>query len=560
MKRAVSIAWPLIGCIVLSVESLLRIALGAPMDAQEIFWGAVGWFEWMLLAPLVVALAERFPYRPGGRAQFFIVHAIAPFVVSTMHSSIFFALRIAANPSLDVPSLWIARVPVHLTLDLLVYGGTLLATQVALFLRNGWSREQERVTLETDIAQAELDLLRLKLPPAEIAAQLEAIEAAIEHDAMDAERKLMRLSAFLRERLDSARTPPNERARTEDHVEPPRRLSTPILLLLILGLGPLASVMLNVFGAVRHMAIDLPVPWREIGADIAENWFTWPVTLLMIWLGSRVKHIATLAVAAAAAPLAWIIAFHGVTSGWPAARASLLASSRSIDFLLFFGIALGALAHQRYVAWRMHAVGVAELDAVLLRTRTRLLRLQLNPHFLFNTLNSIAALLDDERDAARRMAARLRDFVQRVLTTSDTQEVPLGEELQLLSTYFAIENVRFGDRLQLDLDVRGRATGALVPSFLLQPLVENALRHGLQPETGGLVSVSAAVEDEALQLEVLDNGRPRANVVREGIGLSNTRARLRQLYGDAFAFDVERRDSGFRARLTIPFRPVITTP
>lgn len=559
MKKAAAIAWPLVGCTVLAFETLLSAALGAPYTSQAVFWAAVGWCEWMLLAPIVVALAERFPYRPDARARFFLVHLIAPFVVSTMHSSIFFALRLAVNPYEHVTTTWIVRVPVHLTLDLLVYGGTLLATHVALFLRNTWSREQQRLELEKEIAQAELDLLRLQLPPTEIAAQLEAIEAAIEHDAMDAERKLMRLSAFLRERLELSRKQPVELTRSEVDPDPPRRLPLPILLLLILGLATLSSVMITGFGAIRDLVMNVPVAWNDIGAAIALTWFSWPVTLLMIWLGSRVKQIAILVVAAAAAPLLWIIAFHSMRSGWPAARDYLLSSSRSIDFLLFFAIALGALAHQRYVGWRMRAVGVAELDAVLLRTRTRLLRLQLNPHFLFNTLNSIAALLDDERDAARRMSARLRDFVQRVLTTTDTHEVPLGEELQLLSTYFAIENVRFGDRLQLDLDVSKRANGALVPSFLLQPLVENALRHGLQPETGGLVSVSAAVDDQALRLEVLDSGRPRANVVREGIGLSNTRARLRQLYGDAFAFDVERRDSGFRARLTIPFRPVITT-
>jgi two-component sensor histidine kinase len=284
------------------------------------------------------------------------------------------------------------------------------------------------------------------------------------------------------------------------------------------------------------------------------SFFTWPVTLLMVWLGARVKRVWLIAIAAAAAPALWDFAIEGVRSGWDAAVMFLVRTNRTIDFLVFFAIALGALAYERYLTWRRNAAEVAELDSVLLRTRARLLRLQLNPHFLFNALNSIAALLDDERDAARRMSAQLRNFVDRVLATSDRQEVPLGEELDLLSAYFAIENVRFGDRLQLDLDVARGADGALVPSFFLQPLVENALRHGLQPETGGRVSVTAAVNDDALSVEVLDNGRPRASVVREGIGLSNTRARLRQLYGDAFSFDVERREDGFRARLVIPFR------
>ncbi|HEY0158679.1 MAG TPA: histidine kinase [Thermoanaerobaculia bacterium] len=545
MKRIAAVTWPLIGALVMGFDALIRPAARVPFIVG---WGMVGWLEWIVLAPLVVALAERFPWP---RRHFFLVHAIAPFAVSALHSTIFFTLRRLAG----YDDVWVARIATHLSLDVLVYSATVLATHVVVFLRNSWSREEERLALEKEIAQAELDMLRLQLPPDVIRRKLLSIEEAIDRDPLDAEKQVVQLSAFLRERLRVS-APAVARAEPDD-VMPPRPLSPFSRALIVLGAAPAVVLLLQFFRFVQALAEGKP-PSFDMSTFLL-SWFTWPVTLLMVWLGSRVKRIAILVIAAAAAPPLWDLAFHTIRSGPEAARALLANTNRTVEFLVFFAISLGALAYDRYLTWRRHAVEVAELDSVLLRTRARLLRLQLNPHFLFNALNSIAALLDDERDAARRMSAQLRNFVDRVLATSDRQEVPLGEELDLLSAYFAIENVRFGDRLQLDLDVARGAEEALVPSFLLQPLVENALRHGLQPETGGRVSVSASFQDDALVLEVADNGRPRSGVVREGIGLSNTRARLRQMYGYSFVFDFGRGEGGFRAHLLIPFRSSLLT-
>ena len=351
----------------------------------------------------------------------------------------------------------------------------------------------------------------------------------------------------------------------------PHRLSLPLKVLIVIGAAPGVLLMVNAFLVMAAVAGETPIAWRDMWTTFNANWFTWPVTLVMLLLGARLpiaartwkRSVLLLALAAAAVPPLWdlgsqmllytVVEDHG--SAWEATRAFLLSSSRTLDFLVFFGIALSALAYQRYVAWRQRAVDIGELDARLLRTRARLLRLQLNPHFLFNALNSIAALLEDDPAAARRMAARLRHFVDRVLKTSDRQEVLLGEELDLLTTYVAIENVRFSDRLELDLRIEEVTLDAFVPSLLLQPLVENAVRHGLQPATGGRVSVRASRGADGLRLEVLDNGHtPRTTALREGVGLSNTRSRLRQLYGDRYTLDVERREDGFRATLTIPFR------
>jgi LytS/YehU family sensor histidine kinase len=192
----------------------------------------------------------------------------------------------------------------------------------------------------------------------------------------------------------------------------------------------------------------------------------------------------------------------------------------------------------------------------MLRTRATLLRLQLNPHFLFNSLNSVAALLDDDASTAERMAAELRHFVVRVLERSDREEVPLSEELDSLAAYVAIENIRFAGRAELVIAASDDAQGALVPSFLLQPLVENALRHGLLPETGGRVAVHANVRQREVHITVNDDGRTSHSEVpaREGLGLSNTRARLTQMYGDEFSLDIDARENGFAVATVLPYR------
>ncbi|MEA2492087.1 MAG: two-component system, LytTR family, sensor kinase, partial [Acidobacteriota bacterium] len=249
----------------------------------------------------------------------------------------------------------------------------------------------------------------------------------------------------------------------------PHRLSLPLKVLIVIGAVPGVLLVVNAFWVMAAMAGETPIAWRDLWTSFNANWFAWPVTLVMLLLGARLpiaartwkRSVLVMALAAAAVPPLWdlgsqmllytVVEGHG--SAWEATRAFLLSSSRTLDFLVFFGIALSALAYQRYLAWRQRAVDIGELDARLLRTRARLLRLQLNPHFLFNALNSIAALLEDDPAAARRMAAQLRHFVDRVLKTSDRQEVPLGEELDLLTTYVAIENVRFSDRLELDLRI-----------------------------------------------------------------------------------------------------------
>jgi signal transduction histidine kinase len=185
----------------------------------------------------------------------------------------------------------------------------------------------------------------------------------------------------------------------------------------------------------------------------------------------------------------------------------------------------------------------ARLESQLSQARLSVLRDQLNPHFLFNTLNSIAVLVRHDPVAAEAMLHRLSDFLRGTLEGGEAPLCSLDEELTRVRTYLGIEECRFQDRLSIRFQIDRDALVALVPSFILQPLVENALRHGIAPRPGpGLVEVTAQRNGGRLCLAVRDDGAGLPlPPVREGVGLSNTRRRLQALYGSGSRLELRSR-------------------
>jgi len=196
------------------------------------------------------------------------------------------------------------------------------------------------------------------------------------------------------------------------------------------------------------------------------------------------------------------------------------------------------------------------LEASLAKARLEALKMQLQPHFLFNSLNAITALVHKDADAAEEMLTALADLLRLTLETSNDQELPLQRELEFVERYLAIEHVRFGDRLRFQLEIAPETRSALVPTFILQPLVENAVRHGLEPRSGeGLLTVEAKRDGTNLCLAIRDNGVgiPEGTPSHEGIGLKNTRARLHELYGESAELALHNAQ-GFCVTVTLPFR------
>lgn len=225
-------------------------------------------------------------------------------------------------------------------------------------------------------------------------------------------------------------------------------------------------------------------------------------------------------------------------------------------YWLLVGVGHGFGFHRRY---RQREADAAKLHARLAQAELHLLKSQLNPHFLFNTLHAISTLMHRDVKAADRMLARLSYLLRAALDYTGTQEVSLEEELAFLEPYLEIERARLGDRLSFALDVQPNVLDARVPHMILQPLVENAIRHGIAPRAvPGHIWVSARGRRNMLDLEVLDDGRgvPPGRSMNGGLGLRITRARLEQLYGENFSFEPHNEAAGgFRVSITIPFRP-----
>jgi len=227
--------------------------------------------------------------------------------------------------------------------------------------------------------------------------------------------------------------------------------------------------------------------------------------------------------------------------------------------LLVYGLLLTAIWVVRlYAAYHRRSLESERLSTQLARARFENLSAQMHPHFLFNSLHTVAGLVrEGDRDLAIETLAALGTLLRRSLEMADEQEVPLEEELRLLDGYLRIQHSRFGDRLKVERDIDPDILDERVPTLLLQPLVENAIRHGLALERGtGLVRVRGARSDGRLVFEVSDNGcgfDPVRAMDGSGVGLRNTRARLEQLYGSEAAFEVRSSPGeGTRVRVSLP--------
>ncbi|MGA8429545.1 MAG: histidine kinase [Candidatus Sulfotelmatobacter sp.] len=201
----------------------------------------------------------------------------------------------------------------------------------------------------------------------------------------------------------------------------------------------------------------------------------------------------------------------------------------------------------------------ARLNEQLSKAQLNALRRQIEPHFLFNALNAIAGLVREKRnDDAVSMIAGLSDFLRRVVADSDRQEVPLEEELEFAQKYLDIQKVRFAERLQFSVDVPKELFAAQVPSLILQPMVENAVKHGIAKRVqGGAIRIAAARSNGRLELSVYNDGPSLAvgwEQGHNGIGLSNVRTRLESLYGEAFVLSMRNREpGGVEVLLSVPF-------
>jgi two-component system LytT family sensor kinase len=316
----------------------------------------------------------------------------------------------------------------------------------------------------------------------------------------------------------------------------------------------------------------MDVSWNQAVRYALGDWYVFAVlSVPVVWLAGRFhfesgSHARSLAVHipcslafsfAYMVLRAWIGRWQSEAS-FAEAFQPLLVKTWHFNLLIYWVIVAVSFAFDYYRKFRERELLAAELEKSLVQAKLQALQSQLNPHFLFNSLHSISALMHKDVEAADSMIVRLSDLLRAALERSDSHEVTLREELKFIQRYLEIEQIRFGDRLMVKMDIAQDTLEAQVPNLILQPLVENAIRHGIEPHAkAGRIELRAQRTDGVLTLEVWDNGAglKKNGAVQEGVGLSNTRARLRTLHGKAHSFELRNApEGGLRVRLSIPFR------
>jgi len=280
---------------------------------------------------------------------------------------------------------------------------------------------------------------------------------------------------------------------------------------------------------------------------------------LLLHLGLSI--VLSFVVLSAAVPLTWYLGYPNLVRN-PTLLALYRNGAFSIYYLhqgltIYWTTVVVAHAIKYYRGLREGEARTSQLAAQLAQAQLQALKMQIHPHFLFNTLNSIAALLHKDVEAADRMIARLGDFLRLTLKRSDAQIIDFEQELEFLKCYLDIEHTRFADRLIVKMEVEPQTLGFMVPNLILQPIVENAIRHGVARQTSsGSIIIRSFRKNGRLVMEVEDNGPGLTNDTNgslSGIGLNNTRARLERCYGENYDLNVRNGvDRGVVVTLEIP--------
>ncbi|HEY8561112.1 MAG TPA: histidine kinase [Pyrinomonadaceae bacterium] len=336
--------------------------------------------------------------------------------------------------------------------------------------------------------------------------------------------------------------------------------------------------------ALQNQLSRNPVPfWQILTWQMVSGYIWFAMSPLLLWLAQKfpfeadkwktsiLVHIGA-SVAIPFFQLA-IDTFLLTRLGYPPGRQfpSFLAAYQyfiyinlHLSILIYWGVVGIKSAYSYYQKYRERELVTSKLEARLAQSRLQVLKGQLQPHFLFNTLNAISELIYTDREAAERMIGDLSDLLRLSFEKLEVQEISLKQELEFLKKYLEIEQMRFQDRLKVEMEISPDTLDACVPNMILQPLVENAIKHGIAPRsTGGKIRIGAARQNGNLKLHVADDGIgvPFDDLenVSEGVGLSNTRRRLKHLYGDRQKFELKTAAaSGLLVNLTIPFKEVET--
>ena len=346
---------------------------------------------------------------------------------------------------------------------------------------------------------------------------------------------------------------------------------------IVLGVATLLAVVSSALAVSFTRALGKPTTnWIPLVVLNAAYWYVWALfTPSIVWLSQHVRFerqglvrailvhvpsvtVFSLAHIAAMAGVQWGLSGMSTYPWWAEVKRSAL---MNFDWEMMTYWAIAGLSHAvlYYRESRDRALRASELETELVEARMAALQHQLQPHFLFNTLHAISTLMHKDVDAADRTLMRLSDLLRMTLENLGQHENTLKAELDFLAKYLEIEQTRFADRLVVRFDIEPDALDALLPTLILQPLVENAIKHGISKKSGpGHIDIRARQEHDKLWIEVRDDGLGLSDsalaALQKGIGVSTTRARLQHRFGADFRFEFHRLEQGVAVVVAVPWR------
>jgi two-component system LytT family sensor kinase len=347
---------------------------------------------------------------------------------------------------------------------------------------------------------------------------------------------------------------------------------------LVFAVATLLGVLSSALAVQFTRALGKPATdWTSLVVLNCTYWYVWALfTPTIVWISQHFRferqglarailiHLPSVAlfsfahIAAMAGVRWWLVGSSQSFSWWIEVKRSAL---QNFDWEMMTYWAIAGLSHAvlYYRESRDRALRASQLETQLVEAQMAALRQQLQPHFLFNTLHAISALMHRDVHAADRTLMQLSDLLRMTLENLGQQESTLQTELDFLSKYLEIERTRFADRLVVRFDIEPETLDALVPTLLLQPLVENAIKHGISKKSGpGHIDIRARPDHDKLWIEVRDDGcglsETALTAMQKGIGVSTTRARLQHQFGADFRFEFHRLEEGVAVVVAVPWR------
>ncbi|MCI0606405.1 histidine kinase [bacterium] len=541
-----------------------------PFDLRYAYWEFIGSYLWLLLIAPIAYLVRHYPLKKGKVLRHGILHILASIVVAATHlcgqfylGELMFSFLGYPCPPLNFADLgptiykltW--RIPAYLVIATICH-------MLAVYHRLR-GEELKVVHLESELAQARVKALKTRINPELIFRAFSEIAALIHQDTKKATQKIVKLADNLRSSISF----PVDRKSLPSPCGPSEKPAE-----IQWGWMSLCWIVVGLFFTARMELLRFmqgsSLSWTGL-VFLNAPWLLWAVlTPFLLRLCERFplesKQLAkSLSVHIPLSLSVWIFTMISAVitqnainemTGKPSKDLLLDATGAGLTkhLLIYWSFVFFVTANRYYSRYVQRELTVSSLQLQLSSAHLQALNMQLHPHFLFNTLHALIGLIQEDRDAAQRMLQQLKNFFQLTLQQMTVQKVLLQKELEFLKYYLDIQKTRFQDRLVVNVEADPAALGVPVPNLILQPLVENAIKHGIARRMQqGEIQIKASIVERNLHICVEDNGPGIAQTnLKEGIGMSNTRERLLNFYGGSFRFEAGNSANGFRVLIEIP--------